>query len=385
MRTGRRERIVAVRIGRLGDVILVTPALRLLRERFPSARITFVTSRYAESLVRGLTSVDDVVAVDFLDRRPRALQAFAAAVRLRMRRPRFAVAFGRNRWDHWVARIAAPPWRGYAPEVIPTRYRCPNEAVLDPWVRGVAAERLPRFERRYKRACGHTAALALDRAREICGEPGRFLPLEVARDAEDRARAAEALEGLGIAPGERVVGLHPGCSALRGPGYEEFAKRVWPAARWAELARSLAGRHGSRVALTGGSDPERALAEAIARDAACGAVCVPKLPIRAFAALLERYAAFVTLDSGPLHIACATGVPLVGLYGPSEPGRYGPWVADPRRARVLRLGVPCSPCQGYFKACPENQCMRALRVEDVEEAVLGVLDAAAASVPLRAG
>lgn len=369
--------LVAVRIGRIGDVVLVTPALRLLRERFPDATITFVTSAAAAPLVRGLTSVDEVVPVTLLDRRPNAAKAFLAAARVRLlRRPTFSIAFGRNRWDHRVARVAAPPWREPVPEVIPTRYAAPNEQVLDAAERGVVFERLPTFERRSKRAFGHVAGLAVDRVRPITGgDPTRRIPLEAARDDHDRAEAAAALAALGIGPGERVFGLHPGCSTLRSDvAALETAKRVWPEARWTELARVLASpRFGVRVVLTSGSDPERELCARIAAAAGPGVRVAPPLPIRGFATLLERFAAFVTIDSGPLHLACAVGVPLVGLYGPSEPGRYGPWVADPRRAATIRVGVPCSPCQGYFRNCPENQCMRIMRVEDVLAGIERVL------------
>ena len=84
------------------------------------------------------------------------------------------------------------------------------------------------------------------------------------------------------------------------------------------------------------------------------------------------------MDSGPLHLAAAQGVPTLHLYGPGDAGRFGPW-GEPARHVVLRADLWCSPC-GEFAACPRGlarpECMELITVARVAEHARAMLDAA---------
>jgi heptosyltransferase-2 len=160
-------------------------------------------------------------------------------------------------------------------------------------------------------------------------------------------------------PGETFVAFAPGASF--GP-----AKR-WFAGRWAALGDRLALGAGVRVALVGGPD-EQPAALAIAGIMARPPVnAAGLLTLGGTAALLKRCRAFVSNDSGLMHVGTAVGVPTIGLFGSSNPHWTGPRGA---LHEALWGNVPCSPC--YRRTCVRGRdygCLDALTVDQVAGAV----------------
>jgi ADP-heptose:LPS heptosyltransferase len=105
-------------------------------------------------------------------------------------------------------------------------------------------------------------------------------------------------------------------------------------------------------------------------------VRVTDLALPELAALLGELDVFITGDTGPMHLAAAMGTPVVALFGPSNPVRYGPRA---RRERILRVDLPCSPC-GQVRLPPERcrghvpDCLNEIGIERVVAAALDLLD-----------
>jgi heptosyltransferase-2 len=198
------------------------------------------------------------------------------------------------------------------------------------------------------------------------------LPSEPVRGALTGQRSGRrALAArLGVdGPGPLVL-LHPGSG-------DHFPGRRWAPDRFASLARALSAR-GCRVAVTG-SRGERALTAAVV--AAAGARVhdlTGRVDAGQLTELLELADLLVTNDTGPLHLADVLGVPVVGLFGPNTPHRYGP--RGPR-SLALFADLPCSPCLddrlAKSSACRDPRCMTALAVPAVLGACLRLLPAAA--------
>jgi heptosyltransferase I len=117
--------------------------------------------------------------------------------------------------------------------------------------------------------------------------------------------------------------------ALINPGAGWGAKR-WPVERYAEVARGLIGR-GFRVLVNAGPSEEQ-MADVIVKETS-GAAIPLATSLDQLIALTRRAALFVAGDTGPLHLACALGRPVVGIYGPTDPSRNGPFGT---RFKVLR-------------------------------------------------
>ncbi|HOO77880.1 MAG TPA: glycosyltransferase family 9 protein [bacterium] len=131
----------------------------------------------------------------------------------------------------------------------------------------------------------------------------------------------------------------------------------WPIRHWAELAREASSRTGMPIAVTGGAADGAAAAElaktlppAIPLKNLAGATSLAEL-----VAVLAGAGAVVSGDTGPMHIASALGVPTLGLFGPADPGRTGPFN---HLDLVVRSPAPCSPCGR--RSCPRDDCMAAI-------------------------
>jgi lipopolysaccharide heptosyltransferase I len=166
---------------------------------------------------------------------------------------------------------------------------------------------------------------------------------------------------------------------LHQAGVEDYAvlnagggwrSKLWPAAGFGAVGIALAER-GLTPLVTWGPG-EEALADGVvaaSKGAAqrCFATTLPEL-----VEVLRRAHLVLAADTGPLHLACAVATPVVGLYGPTDPARNGPFAdAD----RVVRRTPPCAPC--HRRACPiHDGVMSSLPVDEVVAAVDARLAAA---------
>ncbi len=212
----------------------------------------------------------------------------------------------------------------------------------------------------------HVADNLLRLVETAFAQPVGSIPLTPARLAlPDDARAnAEALLQVSHArpgaPGSVLVGINVG-------GGREI--KQWEPRRFAEVAARLAAKHAARCVFTG-TDEDRDVVRA-ALAALPGDVERIDLTGRAdlltLAAVIERCSVFVTGDTGPMHLAAAVGAPIVAIFGPSDPRRWGPLSPD---AEVVHADVPCRPCN-RIRRPPEHclghvpDCLVAVTVEEV--------------------
>ncbi len=321
----RIRRILVVRVDLLGDVVLSTPAVRALRRAYPRATIDMLVQAPFDAILAGDPDIHRTLVWNpHVWRNPRnwlrpTPWRTALAMLWRMRLPRYDLALSiSGDIGSIVTRLSGARRRvGYAGEAY-------GSFMTDP-VPG-ARYRTHQHEVRY--------VLGLAAAAGGIVAPGDEVPrLSVAPQQRARMQAtlAEARTRLG-ATGP-IIALHAG--ARNGQ-----AKR-WPARHWATLARLLCDELGAVVTLTGAPN-EAPLASDVARMAErpllnlCGQTSLPELK-----ALLAECDLVISGDSGPMHIACALGKPVIVLHGPTDPAISGPTTSD---AVVLRLGLWCSPC-----------------------------------------
>ncbi len=198
-------------------------------------------------------------------------------------------------------------------------------------------------------------------------EPAGF-PVEMAIDEASARRVAERLQAAGVASDDRLVVIHVSAG-------NPF--RRWPVASFAEVAAALASsRTPTCVVVTSGpSDREaagRVIAEARARVAPadrprvldCGEFSLAELR-----ALVERAALYLGGDSGPMHVAATSHVPIVTLYGPTLPARSSPWRAPRWRAEAVEVeGLGCRPCDQRTCEPGDFRCLSRIEPARVIEA-----------------
>ncbi|MFN8179448.1 MAG: glycosyltransferase family 9 protein [bacterium] len=306
--------ILVTRLSALGDVVLASCVASALRERFPSARVEFLSQEPHGRILRWVRGLDAV-----------HLWSPAAPP------PEGALA---REWDVVVDLSAT------------SRSRRLLQAVRTPRLLRVRKQVLRRF--------------AFVRLRGL-GASSRGLVSVL-----DRLFATVASLGVtrdGRRPRLDVAAPPADGPVLIAPGAGRATKR-WPAARFAELARRLASEDGERTVIAGAAS-ERALLEAVANGAASAEVlCVAdpaELPPR-----VARCPLAVTNDSGLLHVAEACGADVVAIFGPTHPA-LGFAPASPGSV-VVRTDISCSPCDLHGpERCPKghHRCMEDVSVERV--------------------
>jgi ADP-heptose:LPS heptosyltransferase len=161
---------------------------------------------------------------------------------------------------------------------------------------------------------------------------------------------------------DEVIENQPGPFAIINPG-GGWSTKLWPAARYAELADWLWSDCGLVSLVTYGPG-EEALARSVVENARSGAARSIPSTLKQFVAIARRAALFVGGDTGPLHLAAASGTPIVGLYGPTSPERNGPF--DPRDITLGRE-LWCRP-DCHRRTCWHWECME-IPANDVKRAV----------------
>jgi heptosyltransferase-2 len=198
----------------------------------------------------------------------------------------------------------------------------------------------------------HQARYYMDLLAGLGFKPGPGL-IRLSVRPEEKEAARRRLLTLGLEPRKPLVILSPGASY--GP-----AKR-WPARRFAELAELLQKRKNAELLIIGAAD-EAGIADSISSflekkpAVLAGQTTLPEL-----LGLATLAALFISNDSGPMHLANALGVPVVGIFGPTDPAVTGP---AQQPARVIKKDVPCWPC--FYRKCPyDHRCMMDIAAEDV--------------------
>jgi len=328
--------LLALRPRALGDVVLVTPALRALAAGHPGAELDVVTEARYAPLLEGLPGIARVWPLE------RSGAATAALAR-RLAARRYAAAvdfFGNPRTAFLCARTRAPLRAGYDLRGRRGAYtvRVPRTATL------------PDGRREYAAATHVRLAVA-------AGGRADGLDARIALAAPAREEAERLLAAAGVGEPARTVGLVAAGT---------WPTKTWPLADAALFARRLIA--GGRPVLALGGPGESDLVARLAALAP-GVRVLPPCGVAALAAVVERLAAVVGTDSGPRHVAAALGVPTFAWFGPTHPDNWNPpgaahghWFTD----------VPCRGCDRT--TCPHWTCMTRLDPDEAAARVVAHLE-----------
>jgi heptosyltransferase-2 len=183
--------------------------------------------------------------------------------------------------------------------------------------------------------------------------------LEIWTTVQEEEHTNRVLADAGVTVSEQRAMIHP---------FSAVPQRGWPLENFAELAIRLSKEAGCRPIVVGGACDIETFKKVKHLFGEGTIDLVGRCTLRETIALLKRCVLFVGNDSGIMHLAAAAGTPLVALFGPQSPVKFGPWS---RRARVIYKGMECSPCrQKFFSECEPSArmrpaCMEAISVEEV--------------------
>jgi heptosyltransferase-2 len=316
----------------VGDAIMALPALRAVRAHFPQAEITILARPYVAAIYKNQNVCDRMMMADDKNGLVGQLQAKRFDVALLLQNA-FEAA-----WLAWRARI--PERIGYA--------RDGRSFLLTKAVPVPKPGEIPVHEQFYYLEL-------LRRAGWLDSLPNEtFITLHVPE--ENRGRAAEFLLTEGVRPGSLRVAI--------GAGASYGSAKCWPPDRFAELANSIQNQTGVDVILFG-TPAEAAVSSAIAAGMRQRPIDLTgKTSIADLPALLSQCHLFIGNDSGAMHVAAAVGLPVVAVFGPTDP--FGTAPVTPR-CSIVQEKPYCSPC--FLRRCPtDHRCMTRVTPDAVEAA-----------------
>jgi heptosyltransferase II len=317
----------------LGDVVMATPALRALRNRFLDATITVAGKAVCCEILEDFPGIDQFVS---LPNRPGLFSSFSLAGSLRDPRPDLAVVMPNSPRAAWLAWLSGARQRiGYA--------RGGRGILL--------SHAIPRYREQGKRVPRYTALEYLALAQSL-GADDDGAGLALAADARERAAVRACLE-----PGRPVVGIAPG--AAFGPS------KQWLPERFAAVADQLHEECDAQCVLLTGPG-EEATRDAVVKVANTRLITCNQddSSIARLKATMAEIDLLIGNDSGPRHIAIAFSRPVICVMGSTSP-RYtqSPW----EKGEVLRVDVDCGPCQKPH-CSTDHRCMTGVSVERVVNA-----------------
>jgi len=344
--------ILVLRYRFIGDTILTVPFLRNLRKAHPGARIDLVVAPYSSDVLRGIPYVDGFIVYD-----PPTIHADSGGRhRTLLSKARFVADLRKRRYDKaYVLK------RSFSSAAIAFLSGARERIGFDTEGRGFLLSKRVPYRHDQHEVLNFLDALRAD------GVPVVDDHLEAWLSPEETAYAGGFLAERGVAPGDRLVAIHPFCANQT---------RAWHEDGFVATANALQERSGVRILLLGGTR-DREMAGRIAKGIRPDPVmAVGETDLRQSMALLSKCDLLICNDSGIMHLAAALDLPLIALFGPQSPVKFGPWG---KRCRILYKRFPCSPCrQKFFEECDPSprgkpMCMETITVDEVIETALAAM------------
>lgn len=332
------KRILIIKLGALGDVILAVPSLRMIRKKFPSAHISLLVDSRFSSVVSGCPYINEVV---LFDRKKARSWMWLARFAKRLRRENFdlSVDFQNTKRTHFLAFLAGIPdrygfGRGFFGKLLnhpDLTYARPDSPV-----------------RHQFRILSRLGINQLDETLELWTNP------------QSDTEAINWFPEKGIAVNRKWVGLAIGSSS-------RWATKRWPLEYFRSLLLRLVKEFDCRVVILGSEDDKLLAAEllkGIPESILSSVVDVTgKTDLPRLISLVKQLQLLVTGDTAPLHIGTALGIQTIALFGPTDPKRH---VVPNKSTTLLVRHLPCQPCyKGICRYSEELACLKHIGVEEV--------------------
>jgi heptosyltransferase-2 len=326
-------RILLVRFSSIGDLLLTTPLLRVLRRRYPDADLTFVTRADMADTLRDNPHLTRLVTW------PREGSLRALARDLRQTPWTHRLDLHGSLRSRALRLLVGGRWHGYS------KHRVRRQLLVT--THGRLGGRIAPVADRY-----FDAASALDVLPD--GAPAEYFVTDIAA-----GQATRFLADHHLASGRPLLALAPGAA--------HFTKR-WPTDHWLALAARMAATHD--IVVLGGPAEREVAVRIVAAAGPRAASAAGTVSLSGTAALLQRATAVVVGDTGILHLATAVGTPVVGLYGPTvEAFGFFPYHAH---AVAVQHPLACRPCSSRGgAACPlgHHHCLVQILPAEVTDAL----------------
>jgi len=348
-------RVLVIGLSNIGDAVLMSPVVQQLHEQVPDAETTLLVGERAKAVFDGDPRIDRLLCFEEFEgwwgrlRLLRVVWALNPDLLIDLRQTALPLL-----WKPW--RLLCYYWP--VPKAV-VHMRDRHLWRLHRQAGRVAGSPTKTPPRSLDESPGHGRGLLLGMSPEGRGSsrsPGfaRGAPPALWITDEDATYASRLIQHRGLSAAKPMVILCPGARS--------HIKR-WYADRFAALADRLITDVDAEVVFTGEPGEAPIVTEILGAMRHRAHNAVGRLTLRQLAALMQGASLVVTNDSASLHIAASVGAPILALFGPTDPRKYGPTGA---RDRVIRRQLFCSPCESA--TCRfQHECLRFISVDEVYE------------------
>jgi len=329
-------RILIVRLGSLGDLIHALPAVAALREAWPDAEIDWVVEQAHQELLRLVPMLARIIVLG----RRTAGGWWSVTQELRTRQYDLAIDL------QGLLKSAALARGSGARRVV----GFDRAALREPAARVFYTEAVTVGEGRHVIEKNLALVRHLTPGHLDSGTPTRLPRFPLAKTPSP---ALEALRAQGV---DDFAVINPGAA---------WPNKRWPPQLFGEVACVIRSTYGWTPVVLWGPG-EQAVAQAVVAGSGGVALCAPATTLADLVAMARAAKLFLSGDTGPLHIAGATGTPIVALFGPTSPARNGPW--DDRDVSISRY----ESCDCHYKRLchrPATWCLGDVTVDEVTQAI----------------
>ncbi len=335
------NKILLVRLRRIGDIVMTTPAITALRKGLPSAHITYVVETPYRELIEGNPHIDRTIVLP----RPLGKKKFLNTIRA-FRKERFDIAID----FHGGPTASLLTFFSGAKQKI--GYRIKHKS----FVYDIA---IPRgLETGHVHSVENHIRLVKALGIEVPFSPPLFLP----KSSESDKKKIHLFFSKNFFGRSKIIVIHVGA----GNEYRE-----WGIDNWAKLAAALVERQKAKIVLIGALEDEEKAGQILSRHPASVFSLAGKLNLKELKELILNASLFIGPDSGPMHIAASTSTPIVALFGPNLSAYNTPWQA---KATIIEKELDCRPCDQRFCIPGNYRCMRTITPEEVYAACLPYLN-----------
>ena len=349
-------KILVLALSGIGDALMFTPALKLLRQSLPSAQIdALVMFRGTKEIFQNNPNLNSVIHFDFL--KEGMFNSLKFVLGLRKKYDVTINVYPANRKEYNIISFLFGAKKRVAVEYLRMNKQCFG------WLNNVTVlenEKTHNVQTNIK---------LIEKLLNIKFEEEPAMDIYLSED--DKIYADNFLERNNIKENEFVVGFHPGCATLK-----NHIKRRWEPEKFAELGAKLIKEKNAKIFLFGGPEEEELKSSINSMINSDNSFIIKTEKFLQSIAVMKRCNLFVTNDSALMHVASALGLKVIAIIGPTNQHYIHPWKTE---HKIVSLNLDCAPC--FFYSPKPLSCSRTdVKFKCIKELNVGMVYKALESI-----
>lgn len=317
-------KILVLALAGIGDALMFTPALKLLRQSLPSAEIdALVMFNGTKEIYETNPTFNKVIHFDFV--KEGSINSLKFILSLRNKYNATINVYPSNRKEYNIINFLLG-----AEKRVGVKYLRMNTSNLG-WLNNITVLENDKT---------HNAQTNIKLVEKLLNKKFDEEPaMQILLSDSDKLFADSFLKEKNISEKDFVVGFHPGCATLK-----NHIKRRWEPEKFAELGKKLINEKNAKVFLFGGLEEDELKSLIISKINSDNSYAIKTEKFIQSIAIMKRCNVFVTNDSALMHVASALGLKVIALIGPTNSHYIHPWKT---KHTIVSLNLDCAPCFFY--------------------------------------